>query len=129
MRNIQHIFTFIILYTLSIPYAEAQDTAKGMMKDTNKLSTVQVMAVKQAESVTTLSTEDLNRSSGLSLQDALNLVPGVEMQNREAWGGDRIIIRGYIPNIGSPANLSVNTGSGYGYMAYIDNIPITDASG
>lgn len=95
----------------------------------NELNEVQVLGVKKGYSVTTLNSTDLNRSSGLSLQDALNLVPGVEMQNREAWGGDRIIIRGYIPNLGSLGNLSVNTGSGYGYMAYINGIPITDATG
>lgn len=131
MKNIKHIFTATALFIASLQFIQAQDTAKGASKDTNRLSTVKVLAIRQTQSptVTSLSTSDLNRSSGLSLQDALNLVPGVEMQNREAWGGDRIIMRGYIPNIGTPTNLSVNTGSGYGYMEYIDDIPVTDASG
>jgi iron complex outermembrane recepter protein len=81
------------------------------------------------ENIGSVTQKDFDRNSGLSLQNTLNLIPGVEMQNREPWGGDRFIIRGYIPNLGSPANLSVNTGSGYGYMAYIDGIPITDATG
>lgn len=129
MKNTKHILIAFITSAMSLQYAGAQDTAKRAMKDT--LTTVKILAIKPVQSitVTSLNSSDLNRSSGLSLQDALNLVPGVEMQNREAWGGDRIIMRGYIPNIGSPANLSVNTGSGYGYMEYIDNIPVTDASG
>jgi len=131
MKNTQRIFTIFSLSIMSFQFAQAQDTAKGMLNDTNRLSTVKILAIKQTQSptVTSLSSSDLNRSSGLSLQDALNLVPGVMMQNREAWGGDRIILRGYIPNIGSAANLSVNTSSGYGYMEYINNIPVTDASG
>jgi iron complex outermembrane receptor protein len=129
MRAIKYL-SGLFIFAFSIQLASAQDTAKNI-NDTNKLHEVQILGVKnrQAVTVTTLNSADLNRSSGLSLQDALNLVPGVEMQNREAWGGDRIIMRGYIPNIGTPANLSVNTGSGYGYMVYLNNIPITDATG
>lgn len=129
MKNTQRFFSIATLFLMSIPLAHAQDTAKKKAMDTTRLEQVQVSAVKQAASVTTLTTEELSRSSGLSIQNSLNLVPGIEMQNREAWGGDRIIIRGYIPNLGSAANLSVNTSSGYGYMAYINGIPITDASG
>jgi iron complex outermembrane receptor protein len=81
--------------------------------------------LKVANASTTLGTEDLNRASGLNLQDALNNVAGVNMQNREPWGGDRIIIRGYMPNLGN----SVNTSNGFGYQAFINNIPITDAIG
>jgi len=131
MKNTHRFFPIATIFIMSFQFAEAQDTAKRKAADTTHLNQVQVMAVKPSQSITavSLSTSDLNRSSGLSLQDALNLVPGVEMQNREPWGGDRIIMRGYIPNLGSAANLSVNTGSGYGYMEYIDNIPVTDASG
>ncbi|HTA84496.1 MAG TPA: TonB-dependent receptor [Bacteroidia bacterium] len=95
----------------------------------NSLDAVNILGIKTAQSVTTLTSDDLNRASGLKLQDALNLVPGVDMQAREPWGGYRITIRGYTPNLGSLGNLSVNTGSGYGYMAYINGIPITDATG
>ncbi|HTB05437.1 MAG TPA: TonB-dependent receptor [Bacteroidia bacterium] len=129
MKTIKHYIAAIAVITLSGQFAQAQDTAKGSLNDTNHLNAVHVLAVRQAQSLVTLTTEDLNRASGLKLQDALNLVPGVDFQNREPWGGVHIIIRGYIPNLGSPANLSINTGSGYGYMAYINNIPITDATG
>jgi iron complex outermembrane receptor protein len=129
MKTIQRTLSIFALSIVTLNFAQAQDTTKKGMDDTNHLKQVLVLGVRTAQSVTTLTPEDLNRSSGLNLQDALNLVPGVQMQNREPWGGDRIIIRGYIPNIGSPMNLSVNTGSGYGYMTYIDNIPVTDASG
>lgn len=131
MKNTQIIFSITALFLMSVPLVHAQDTAKKKAMDTTRLNQVQVQAARPSQSITavSLTTSDLNRSSGLSLQDALNLVPGVEMQNREPWGGDRIILRGYIPNLGSAANLSVNTGSGYGYMEYIDNIPVTDASG
>jgi iron complex outermembrane receptor protein len=108
---------------------KTQTLAIVLHVSSNGLSEVQVLGVKQAQSVTTLTSEDLDRASGLKLQDALNLVPGVDMQAREPWGGYRITIRGYTPNLGSLGNLSVNTGSGYGYMAFINGIPITDATG
>jgi iron complex outermembrane recepter protein len=90
---------------------------------TSKIEATQTL--KEAQSISVLTTDDMNRASGLNLQDVLNNVPGVDMQNREPFGGDRIIIRGYMPNLGN----SVNTSNGFGYMAYINNIPITDATG
>ncbi len=104
----------------------------GLTPAQNSLTAVNIndsfavaQSLKEANSTSTLGNEDLNRASGLNLQDALNNVAGVNMQNREPWGGDRIIIRGYMPNLGN----SVNTSNGFGYQAYIDNIPVTDALG
>jgi iron complex outermembrane receptor protein len=115
--------------TQTIAADKSQSMSIMLKVSSNALNEVQVLGVKKAYSVTTLNSDDLDRASGLKLQDALNLVPGVEMQAREAWGGYRITIRGYTPNLGSLGNLSVNTGSGYGYTAFINGIPITDATG
>lgn len=79
--------------------------------------------IKQPQAVTTLSSQDLHRSTGLFLQDAMNLTPGVEMQKRTMAGGQRITIRGYAN--GSDAGNFVGTG----YKAYLNGIPITDAEG
>jgi len=48
-----------------------------------------------AQSVGVLTPRDLSRNSGLSLENSLNLVPGVTMQSRSSFGGQRISIRGY----------------------------------
>lgn len=72
------------------------------------------------QSVGVLTPRDLSRTNGLSLENALNLVPGVIMQSRSSFGGQRIAIRGY----GNNTNFN-----GQGVQVYLNNIPITDAAG
>jgi iron complex outermembrane receptor protein len=72
---------------------------------------------------TTMSTFELHRNTGLFLQDAINLTPGIYMQRRSMSGGQTIRIRGY--SDGSDAGNFVGTG----YKAYLNGIPITDAEG
>lgn len=73
-----------------------------------------------AKSVGILTTKDLNRGNGLYLENALNLLAGVDMQSRTTSGGQRISIRGY----GNNTNFN-----GQGAQVYLDNIPLTDATG
>ncbi len=132
MFTLQSPANFDSISITSIGYA-AQTIAVGdksqsitvMLKvSSNELSEAQVLGIKKAQTVNTLTQADLNRTSGLKLQDALNDVPGVDMQARTQWGGQRITIRGYIPNVGLSMNFN-----GLGYQMYIDNIPVTDATG
>jgi iron complex outermembrane recepter protein len=76
----------------------------------------------QAQSIGALTPRDLARGSGLTLENSVNTVPGVFMQSRTPWGGARISIRGYYPNFSTNSN-------GYGYQLFINNIPVTDATG
>ena len=93
------------------------------------LSTVNVVAerpkpeIAQTQGSTTLSPIDLNRGTGLLLQDAVNLTPGVRMQTRTMFGGQTFSIRGY--GRGSDATNFVGTG----FKAYYNGIPVTDAEG
>ncbi|MDQ6736325.1 MAG: TonB-dependent receptor plug domain-containing protein, partial [Gemmatimonadota bacterium] len=89
------------------------------------LAGVTVTANAAAPSVAELSPADLARSSGLSLENSVNTVPGVFMQSRTPWGGARITIRGYYP---STSGNSPNA-NGLGYNVFINDIPVTDASG
>ncbi len=73
-----------------------------------------------AKSVGVLTPGDFHRNSGLSLENSLNLLPGVTMQSRSSFGGQRIIIRGY----GNNTNFN-----GQGVQVLLNNIPITDATG
>lgn len=73
-----------------------------------------------AKSVGILTTSDFDRGNGLSLENSLNVIPGVDMQSRTTSGGQRIIIRGY----GSNTNFN-----GQGASVYLNNIPVTDATG
>ncbi len=78
----------------------------------------------RARSVGVLTQHDLTRFSGLKLGNAINTIPGVFMQSRTPWGGARVTIRGYYPNAGKNVNFN-----GLGYQVFLNNIPITDASG
>lgn len=63
---------------------------------------------------------DLQRTSGIHLHQALNIIPGVKMEIRTTTSGARIVLRGY----GNETNFN-----GAGYKAYLNGIPITDADG
>lgn len=73
-----------------------------------------------AQSVNVLSEKDLNRTTGLFLEEAVNLQTGVRMEKRTMSGGQRFTIRGY----GNNTNFN-----GMGYKAYLNGIPLTDANG
>jgi iron complex outermembrane recepter protein len=90
-----------------------------------RLPGVQIVANKPTPSTAILTQQDLNRASGLSLENSINTVPGVFMQSRTPWGGARITIRGYYP---STSGNSPNS-NGLGYNVFLNNIPVTDASG
>lgn len=89
-----------------------------------KISITEQADIKEATSVGTIGKADLDKQTGLRLQSALNTLPGVEMQSRSPWGGQRITIRGYYPNAGNNTNFN-----GLGYQLFLNNIPVTDASG
>ena len=92
------------------------------------LAPVEILGVRQPQAVNTLTENDLKRYSGLNLQDAINNIPGVVMQSRTPWGGQRIVIRGYYPSVDNGRSNSANF-AGLGYQLFIDNIPVTDATG
>ena len=101
----------------------------GLVAGAATLSTVEVVDVaesapgERARTVTVLGKPELQRSTGLFLQDAINLTPGIYMQRRSMSGGQTIRIRGY-SNGGDAGNFI-----GTGYKAYLNGIPITDAEG
>lgn len=80
--------------------------------------------IEEASSIEVLNVAELKTQTGLRLESALNTVPGVQMQSRSPWGGQRITIRGYYPNAGLNTNFN-----GLGYQLYYNDIPVTDASG
>lgn len=101
----------------------------GLLAGTPTLTTVEVVDVaerapgERAKSITVLGKPELQRSTGLFLQDAINLTPGIYMQRRSMSGGQTIRIRGY-SNGGDAGNFT-----GTGYRAFLNGIPITDAEG
>jgi iron complex outermembrane receptor protein len=90
-----------------------------------RLPGVEVTARRPAPSAVELSESDLQRASGLSLEQSINTQPGLFMQSRTPWGGARITIRGYYP---STSGNSPNS-NGLGSQVFLNDIPITDATG
>jgi iron complex outermembrane recepter protein len=90
-----------------------------------KLTGIEVAAERPTSAVSTLTKSDLDRATGLSLENSINTVPGVLMQSRTPWGGARITIRGYYP---STSGNSPNS-NGLGYQVFLNDIPVTDATG
>ncbi len=112
---------------IAVPNKSQPVTVK-LLVSAASLGAVEILGVQHPQSVTTLTEEDLTRSSGVNLQDALNTVPGVTMSSRSPFGGQHIVIRGYYPSTDNGRTNSENF-NGLGYGLFLNNIPITDATG
>ncbi len=75
---------------------------------------------RTAGAVGLITTRDIQRTNGISLQSYVNLIPGVKVEMRTIAAGNRIVIRGY----GNQTNFN-----GVGYKAYLNDVPLTDADG
>lgn len=83
----------------------------------------------QPSSLAKLQPKELQRSTGLFLDDALNAnVPGVLMQRRAVSSGQQISIRGYGGGTRGTAGVSSNFDI-QGVKVYLNGIPLTDAEG
>ncbi len=83
----------------------------------------------QPSSITKLSVTELKRSTGLFLDDAINInIPGVSMNRRAVSSGQQINIRGYGNGARGTRGVSSNF-DGQGYKVYLNGIPVTDAEG
>lgn len=108
----------------------------GLIPAQNDLGEVEVSASATPEkselyhpvSITKLDKKEINRNTGLFLDDAINTnVPGVTMQRRAVSSGQQINIRGYGNGVGfRGAN---NNFDGQGSKVYLNGIAITDAEG
>jgi iron complex outermembrane receptor protein len=71
---------------------------------------------------------ELNRGTGLSLDEAVNSnIPGVFMERRTFSGGQQFNIRGY--GNGTNSSGMANNFDSQGMKMYLNGIPITDAEG
>ncbi len=102
----------------------------GLIPGAQTLSAVRTVAttreganIETPQSNTVLSQHELQRGTGLFLQDAINLTPGIRMERRTMSGGQTFTIRGY-RNDGDAGNFT-----GTGFKAYLNGIPVTNAEG
>ncbi len=83
----------------------------------------------QPGSIAKIGSIELNRNTGLNLDDAIQTnVTGVQMNRRSAGGGQQLNIRGYGNGTRGTRGISSNF-DGQGYKVYLNGIPLTDAEG
>ena len=111
--------------TVEVPSPGAGELRIRLTPSRAELPGVQVVANRAAASTVTLTSADLQRASGLTLESSVNTVPGVFMQSRTPFGGSRITLRGYFPSTGG----NTPNANGLGYQVFLNDIPLTDASG
>lgn len=109
----------------------------ALVPSNNKLNDVEITATSnlnksilfQPASITKLSETELQRSTGLFLDDAINgNVPGVTMQRRAVSSGQQFNIRGYGNGTRGTNGISSNFDV-QGTKVYLNGIPVTDAEG
>ena len=83
----------------------------------------------QPGSIAKIVSMELNRNTGLNLDDAIQTnVTGVQMNRRSAGGGQQLNISGYGNGTRGTRGISSNF-DGQGYKVYLNGIPLTDAEG
>lgn len=75
---------------------------------------------RHAQSVETLSEEELNRNNPAALDQTLTTMAGVQVDKRTAFGGQRIVVRGY----GNDQKFN-----NWGTKFYLNSVPVTTADG
>lgn len=134
MNTLKHIFILCLLFLSRLGSAQTD-----MMDTTNvhPLKEVEISAsadrqrdlLKEPASIGRLNEVDLKRSTGLFLDDAINVnIPGVYMERRTVSAGQQFNIRGYGNGIRGTNGVNSNF-DGQGYKVYLNDIPVTDAEG
>lgn len=135
MKLLNKMIALLAIVTSTMVYS--QDTKNDSVAKINYLKEVEVTAtsnsnksiLSQPQSISKLDKKELNRNTGLFLDDAINTnAPGVNMQKRTVSGGQQFNIRGYGNGVrgtnGSNSNFDTQ-----GTKVYLNNIPVTDAEG
>lgn len=111
--------------TADVPVPSGTDPLRiRLTPSRTELPGMQVVATRTASGAATLTQAELQRGNAVALENSINTLPGVFMQTRSPFGGARITLRGYYPSVGNSANFN-----GLGYQVYLNDIPVTDASG
>lgn len=107
--------------------------AQAAARDTTQLEKVTVSATRSSQTafkvplaLTSVSEEELHRSSGVGLDQALRFVPGVIAQSRSGGTDVRLVIRGYGAR---GAGDRSNSGTSRGLRILLDGFPETEPDG
>ncbi|WP_278352474.1 TonB-dependent receptor [Chryseobacterium gleum] len=114
-----------IAVLLGCTIAHAQQTQEGSIDEVNilgrkKIKQERAEFKRHAQSVETLSEEDLNRNNPAAIDQTLSTMPGLQVDKRTNFGGQRLVLRGY----GNDQKFN-----NWGVKAYWNNMPLTNAEG
>lgn len=110
---------------LGCAMAHAQQNQEGSIDEINilgrkKIKQERAEFKRHAQSVETLSEEDLNRNNPAAIDQTLSTMPGLQVDKRTNFGGQRLVLRGY----GNDQKFN-----NWGVKAYWNNMPLTNAEG
>ena len=135
--NMELVVSFMGYQSSSITISDcSEEILVALVPASNELQEVRISSTNTSEknmlekpvSEVKLSPAELNRGTGIFLDDAINAnVPGVTMNRRAVSSGQQFNIRGYGNGVGFKG--ATNNFDGQGYKVYLNNIPITDAEG
>lgn len=110
---------------LGCTIAHAQQNQEGSIDEINilgrkKIKQERAEFKRHGQSVETLSEEDLNRNNPAAIDQTLSTMPGLQVDKRTNFGGQRLVLRGY----GNDQKFN-----NWGVKAYWNNMPLTNAEG
>lgn len=134
MKKIILLYAFIYVHLNAHAQTITNDSLKNKTVDLNEVLVIDSTNQKKAElyqplSSVKLNTLELQRGTGLYLDDAINTnVPGVYMEKRTISAGQQFNIRGYGNGVRGTNGVNSNF-DGQGSKIYLNGIAITDAEG
>ncbi|SIP96295.1 iron complex outermembrane recepter protein [Chryseobacterium sp. RU37D] len=110
---------------LSCMIANAQQSPENAIEEVaiygrKKIKQERAEFKRHAQSVETLSEEELNRNNPAAIDQTLSTMPGLQVDKRTNFGGQRLVVRGY----GNDQKFN-----NWGVKVYWNNIPLTNAEG
>lgn len=110
---------------LSCAIANAQQSSGSNIEEVviqgrKKIKQERAEFKRHAQSVETLSEEELNRNNPAAIDQTLSTMPGLQVDKRTNFGGQRLVVRGY----GNDQKFN-----NWGVKAYWNNMPLTNAEG
>ncbi|MCL1850597.1 MAG: TonB-dependent receptor plug domain-containing protein [Bacteroidetes bacterium] len=129
MRKI-YVLTILSLFCcVQMPFAQTDTTKTVPLERVDVITTKSNQELlEQSVPFSRIEALELNRTTGISLDDAINTnIPGVYMERRTFSGGQQFNIRGY--GNGTNTNGRANNFDSQGIKMYLNGIPVTDAEG
>lgn len=114
------IFSAALAATLSYAQEKEKNIDEVAILGRKKLKQERAEFTRHAQSVETLSEEELNRNNPAMIDQTLSTMAGVQVDKRTGFGGQRIIVRGY----GNDQKFN-----NWGTKFYWNNMPLTTAEG